>query len=77
MSEWISVDQMMPPFETDVLAYVDNGGFKRATITAGLFSGYGNMSVNGYTDVGWASWETEDSVKGAVTHWKHQMEPPK
>lgn len=77
MGEWISVEERLPSADIDVVV-INFIPFKgTCVITAGLFEGFGDLCVNGKSDYGWASWETEDSVRGSVTHWMPLPEPPK
>ncbi len=77
MSGWISVDERLPNASTDVLVWNSHGWSKSSVITAGLFEGYGDIQIGKSKDLGWASWETEEEVRGKVTHWQPLPEPPK
>lgn len=69
LSGWISVEVLLPEPGKDVMVFCSTLYKGSKVITAGLFEGFGNLTINGKSDYGWASWETEDAVKGKVTHW--------
>ncbi len=72
MSEWISVEDQMPTEGQDVLCCFSRGFAGVGFLVAGRFEGYGEAGEL----IGWASCETEESVRVKITHWTPIPPPP-
>ena len=69
VQEWISVDDMLPEPETDVIAFVGD----YIDILSYRYDRRGNLAFMYMDDSGW--WH--ERIRPSVTHWCAMPQPPK
>ena len=69
VQEWISVDDMLPEPETDVIAFVGD----YIDILSYRYDRRGNLAFMYMDDSGW--WH--EKIRPSVTHWCAMPQPPK
>ena len=71
--EWISVDDKLPPYNLDVLAYRPNMAMK--FLVDNYYGYYGEDDGEWYE--GWSKYGKDIHGKPIITHWTYLPHPPK
>ena len=73
VQEWVSVEDKLPPYNRDVLAYRPNMAMKFVVDTYDGY--YGDDDDEWYE--GWARYGKDIHGKPIITHWAYLPQPPK
>ena len=71
--QWVSVDDMLPPYNQAVLVYRPNMAME---ILVDNYAGYYGEDDNEWHE-GWAKYGKDIHGKSIITHWAYLPQPPK